>query len=438
MSAIASSVPAVVSARTTLEWQVHAVRGLRWGTATGLADGVLTVDRTVLATYLLADRRLASVDLELAAPGEACRIGPVFDVVEPRTKCDPAIPDFPGALGPIAAVGYGLTTVLRGTAVTLVDPGPFGPYRSYIDCAGPLEPPRGAARPFSRYSELHHLVLLPRTVPDLDRADQRHALRTAALRAAVYLARAAGEVPPDGVETLALGPADTALPRVAYVFQVHSHQRPTLPNEPLLYGDNTHNLLPTIFQPTEVLDGAVLSGYGSLKTYEIQNHPVVLELYGRHGQDLCFAGVVLTVAHNTVPERDRAVLIAANLVAHTLRADGVVLTKAGGGAPHVDMAQLGRACEQLGVRTTLIAWDSTSLGSGDDGAALFNYPELNAIVNFGNSDVRVVLPRAERLLTSLPDGPETERLRGEWPTTVHSVLGAMDQTGGGYLNAVVY
>jgi hypothetical protein len=240
------------------------------------------------------------------------------------------------------------------------------------------------------------------------------------------------------VEAFALGPTDAALPRVAYVFQVHSHQRPTTPNEPLLYGDNTHNLLPTIFQPNEVLDGAVLSGYGSLKTYEIQNHPVILELYGRHNREVCFAGVVLTVAHNTVPERDRAVLIAANLVAHTLRADGVVLSKSGGGAPHVDMAQLGRACEQLGVKTSLIAWDSTSLGSGDDGAALFNYPELNAIVNFGNSDGPIVLPRVERLLTSLPDGPETERLRGEWPTTIHSVVGAMDQTGGGYLNAVVY
>ncbi|HEY7064524.1 MAG TPA: glycine/sarcosine/betaine reductase component B subunit [Chloroflexota bacterium] len=438
MTAVAGSAPARPTTRTRLDWEVHPVRGLRWGAAPALADGVLTLDRAALAAHLLEDRRLASVELELAAPGEACRIGPVFDVVEPRAKRDPAIPDFPGAIGPVAAVGYGATAVLRGAAVTLVDPGPHGPYRSYIDCQGPVDPPRGAARPLSRYSTLHHLVVLPRLAPDLDRPDQRHALRTAALRAAVYLARAAGDAPPDAVESLELTPADPALPRVAYVFQVHSHQRPTLPHEPLLYGDNTHNLLPTIFQPNEVLDGAVLSGYGSLKTYEIQNHPVIRELYERHGREVCFAGVVLTVAHNTVPERDRAVLIAANLVAHTLRADGVVLTKSGGGAPHVDMAQLGRACEQLGVKTTLVAWDSTSLGSGDDGAALFNYPELNAIVNFGNSDGAVTLPRVERLLTSLPEGPETERLRGPWATTIHSVLGAMDQTGGGHLTAVHY
>src|SRR5438309_8983391 len=130
MTAIASRTTAAAETRTRLEWQVHTVRGLCWGATTALADGVLTVDGAALAAHLLEDRRLASVDLELAAPGEACRIGPVFDVVEPRAKLDPAIPDFPGAIGPIAAVGHGATTVLRGAAVTLVDPGPFGPYRS--------------------------------------------------------------------------------------------------------------------------------------------------------------------------------------------------------------------------------------------------------------------------------------------------------------------
>src|SRR5438067_6611304 len=171
MTAIASTAPAAAETRTRLEWQAHTVRALRWGVATALANGVLTVDRAALAAHLLEDRRLASVELELAAPGEPCRIGPVFDVVEPRAKQDPAIPDFPGAIGPLAAVGYGATTVLRNAAVTLVDPGPWGLYRSYIDCAGPVQPPRGAVRPLSCYAELHHVVVLPRLAPDLDRAD---------------------------------------------------------------------------------------------------------------------------------------------------------------------------------------------------------------------------------------------------------------------------
>ena len=83
--------------------------------------------------------------------------------------------------------------------------------------------------------------------------------------------------------------------------------------------------------------------------------------------------------------------IASNLARFALRADGVVLTKSGGGAPHVDMAELAHRCEQLGLATCLIAWDSSGTGSGDDGAALFNYPDLNAIVNFGNGDVPVAV-----------------------------------------------
>src|SRR5207249_7900120 len=61
-----------------------------------------------------------------------------------------------------------------------------------------------------------------------------------------------------------LTPVDDGLPRVAYVFQLHSHQRPTVPGEGLLYGDNCRHLLPTILHPNEVLDGAVMRAYDSM------------------------------------------------------------------------------------------------------------------------------------------------------------------------------
>src|SRR4051812_45817566 len=98
-----------------LELLVHHVRDLRWGDATALRAGVLTVDRAALTAHLLEDPRLAGVDLALACPGESCRVGPIFDVVEPRAKVDGGV-DFPGALGPIRAAGQGSTRVLRGAA----------------------------------------------------------------------------------------------------------------------------------------------------------------------------------------------------------------------------------------------------------------------------------------------------------------------------------
>src|SRR3954452_17452574 len=110
-----------------LELRVHEIHDLRWGDATALRAGVLTVDQAALSAHLLEDARLAGVDLALVHPGESCRVGPLFDVVEARAKGDGGV-DFPGALGPIASAGVGPTTVLRGTAVTVLDPAPRGPF----------------------------------------------------------------------------------------------------------------------------------------------------------------------------------------------------------------------------------------------------------------------------------------------------------------------
>ena len=146
--------------------------------------------------------------------------------------------------------------------------------------------------------------------------------------------------------------------------------------------------------------------------------------------------MVVTCAHQTLEERERAVTMAANLVAYTLRASGAVFTKAGGGAPHVDMAQAAHRLEQLGVRTTLLAWDTASAGSGDEGGALFNYPDLDAIVNFGSNGFSFTLPAMERTLPSRPE--LAAALAGPLELPVLSICGCMDQTGSGRLTAATY
>ena len=415
-----------------LELLVHPVTALRWAEVTELRGETLTIARDELAAHLLEDPRVVGVDLELAAPGDSCRLAPVFDVVEPRAKLGDGV-DFPGVLGPATGAGAGQTVVLRGAAVVILDPAGRASGQNWVlDLVGP-------AAELSRYATTHNLVIVPRTAPDLDRLGQLGALRTAVLRAAVYLARAAREAAPARRERYALeAVADGSLPRVAYVYQVHSHQYPTQPGEPVLYGDNVRHLLPTALHPNEVLDGAVVRNYRAIgmETYSIQNHPVILDLHRRHGHELNFAGVVVTVAHNTLAERERAVTMAANLAAYTLRADGVVLTKAGGGAPHVDMAQVAHRLEGVGVRTALLAWELSSPGTADEGGALFNYSDLDAIVNYGSTGFPYALPAVERLVV----GREELRsaLVGPLEVDVLSICGAMDQLGGGHLTAATY
>jgi glycine reductase len=421
-----------------LKLQVYSVRDLAWGKTMVLRDGTLSVDREQLVGHLLQDARLTGVDLEIARPGESCRIGPVFDVAEPRCKLDGSGPDFPGALGPLESVGSGATGVLRGMAVTVVNP-VQGPLQPILE----MRPPAltdGTAAISTRYDQLVHLVVVPHLAGGLDANDARNALRIATLRASVYLSRAACTGDPEAVETYTLAPPIGPLPRVAYVYQIHSHQHPTVAGEPLLYGDNARHLLPTILHPNEILDGAVLPGYGSMgiETYGVQNHAVILDLYRRHGRELDFAGVVVTVAHQTIAERERARTIASNLVAHTLRADGVVLSKSGGGAPHVDMAEVAHRCEQLGVKTALIAWEISSEGDATEGSALFNYSDLDAIANVGSNGFAFSLPAVDRVITIADRPAVAERLRQPLDVHANYLCGMMDQLGGGRLLAARY
>ncbi|MGH8057095.1 MAG: glycine/sarcosine/betaine reductase component B subunit, partial [Candidatus Entotheonellia bacterium] len=270
------------------------------------------------------------------------------------------------------------------------------------------------------------------------------AIRLAGLKAAVYLAQARCQEPPDTVEVYDLPPVSRIppacqdLPRVAYVFQIHSHQRPTGLEEGILYGDNVRRLIPTVLHPNEVLDGAVLRGFmgRNATTYAIQNHPVIQDLYRRHGQDIWFAGVVVTAAQATEPERVRSALITAELVTHILGADGAIFTKIGGGAPHVDMAQAAEHCERLGVKTVLLVEEMSTDGSSE-GALLFNFQHMDALVSLGNSQVTVSLPAMARVLGIPWDIGACQRAAGVIEGRLGMICGAVEQVGASHLTATV-
>jgi glycine reductase len=406
---------------------------LRWsdvqdvvaGSATRLAGARLEVDLDALRTLLAADARLIGIRLDLVHPGERCRVARVFDVIAPRARLDGE--DFPGVLGPVARAGHGRTAALAGVNVVVTDQQTENAGTlAVIDMTGP-----NAA--LSAFGSTHNLVVSAWPAAGSGRSDYLAAVRLAGLKAAVFLARAAREAEPDRVEVFELPPSPRVpaalahLPRVAYVFQIHSHQRPTGVDEGILYGDPVRRMLPTIIHPNEVLDGAVLRGFmgRAVTTWATQNHPVVRALYAQHGRTLWFAGVVVTVAQATEPERVRSAFLAAGLVAHALGADGAVLTKIGGGAPHVDMAQAAAQCEALGVKTTLVVEDMSTDGSAD-GMLLFDFPGVDALVNVGSAQEPLVLPAMDRVVGA---DDLAARLRGETRATYGMLCGAIEQVG---------
>src|SRR2546423_6400119 len=151
----------------------------------------LEVDLDALRTILATDPRLERIRIDLAHPGERCRIGRVFDVVAPRAKLDGG-EDFPGVLGGIAKVGHGRTLAVDGVAVVAEDQqaDPIAGSLGVIDMAGPNAS-------LSAFGRTHNVVISAWPAPRTGRSEYLAAVRLAALESSVYLANTARDATPD-------------------------------------------------------------------------------------------------------------------------------------------------------------------------------------------------------------------------------------------------
>ena len=416
---------------------IHPVHSIRFGDGTKLDGTALVISQEELTQHLLEDPRLRSVDLEIASAGEPCRIGSVFDIVEPRAK-EPGPDsgsDFPGILGPMELAGQGTTHVLRGAVVTVLDEDPATARGKVVDMTG-------AAATESPYSSLNHLVIAPHSAPGLERHTALNVMRLTSVKAAVFLAHTAVDQVPEYTEELdAPGPAAggrEGLPRFAYIGQIHSRQRVAEGDEQIFYGDNTAGMVPTLLHPNEWLDGALVAGYQNMgvETYYYQNHPIISELYRRHrANEITLVGTIVTMAASNNEQRERNCMMAAEQAKWNLGADGVVLTKFGGGAPHADMALTARRCELLGIRTVVQASDM-STDRRAESALLFNYAEVDAIVYVGGNDTGWAVEEAQRVIGG--SGETAEALKAPQRLSAAEICGVTSQQGASRLRSFVY
>jgi Glycine/sarcosine/betaine reductase component B subunits/Glycine/sarcosine/betaine reductase selenoprotein B (GRDB) len=99
---------------------IHPITEIRFGENTRLDGTVLVTAKDELRRLASQVPGIESVDFEIVHPGESCRAGPIFDIVEPRAKAPDGSPDWPGILGASQTAGSGTTHVLNGAAVTLL------------------------------------------------------------------------------------------------------------------------------------------------------------------------------------------------------------------------------------------------------------------------------------------------------------------------------
>jgi len=165
------------------------IKDVQFGSETKIENGVLYVNKEELIKLISEDEHLASVDVEIAKPGESVRITPVKDVVEPRVKVEGPGGVFPGILSKVDVVGSGKTNVLKGCAVMTTGK-IVGFQEGIVDMTGP-----GAE--YTPFSKTNNVVLICQPVEGLKQHDHERAVRFAGFKAAAYLAEAAKSLTPD-------------------------------------------------------------------------------------------------------------------------------------------------------------------------------------------------------------------------------------------------
>lgn len=407
-----------------LQLQKFHVKNIDFADQTIFQDGTLHIKKDEIEALLAEDTHFSKVEIELAHPGESVRILQVADVVEPRARRDGG--DFPGVLSKtVNIVGNGITDVLSGASVVVLDEcgNNCGVTHDAIGCVIDMS---SAMADYSIFSNTHNICVITYAAEGVDPCQPNYkiASKRAGIKAAVYLAQSCRNSEPDEVEVYELPPITEIskgmenLPKVVYVFNFYRYY---LKNEYAIYGE-TYPLLPSVLlHPNEVFDGAVVNPYlnanlaspATIETYGIQNHPVIKELYRRHGKELCFLGVIPTVAQAEVNSVTSQTNMAIKL-ALSLGADGVVLTKATGGSPQLDVAEFAISASAFGIKSVLLLDDIA--GKSPDGEFRANgimYSDKRAenIVNTGNVSEVFNLTAVERIIGRPVPGDHGELTR---------------------------
>lgn len=371
------------------------IKDVQFGSATRVDNGVLYVNKEELIAQL-QDDRLAQIDIELAKPGESTRIIPVKDVIEPRVKVQGSGGMFPGFVSKVEMVGSGRTHVLKGACV--VTTGKIvGFQEGIIDMSGP-----GAD--FTPFSKTNNVVIIAEPVKGLAQHDHEDALRIMGLKAAAYIGEAGRNVEPCEVVTYDCPPLQEALkqypnlPKVAYVYMLQSQG---LLHDTYVYGIDAKRTLPTFIYPTEIMDGAIVSGNcvsacDKNTTYHHLNSPVIYDLLDRHGKDYNFIGVVVTNENVTLADKERSSNFTAKLI-EWLGVDGAIVSEEGFGNPDADLMMNCSKLEKKGIKTVLV----TDEYAGRDGASQSLAdadPLANAVVTAGNANEVITLPAMQKVI----------------------------------------
>ena len=364
-------------------------------------NGTLYVDPEAVKAFMYEDDDVKAwvkdFSFDVAKPGESVRITPVKDVIEPRVKVEGPGGEFPGVISKVDTVGSGKTHVLRGMAV--VTAGKIvGFQEGIIDMSGP-----GAD--YTPFSKLNNFVVVAEPVENYQ--EYEHAVRIAGLRAATFIGELGRNVTPDEVkefETYGIKEGIEKFPNLPRVAYVHMLQSQGLLHDTYVYGVDAKRSLTTILNPTETMDGAIISGNcvsacDKNTTYHHQNNPVVADLFEQHGKTLNYVCNIITNENVYLADKQRSSDWTAKLC-RLLDLDGAIVSQEGFGNPDTDLIMNTKKIEQVGVKTTIIT-DEYAGQDGKSQSLADADPLADAVVTGGNANQVIVLPAMDKVIGTL-------------------------------------
>jgi len=381
------------------------IKDIQFSKECKVENGTLYVDPDAVKAFMYEDDDVKAwvkdFSFDIAKPGESVRITPVKDVIEPRVKVEGPGGVFPGVISKVETVGSGKTHVLRGMAV--VTAGKIvGFQEGIIDMSGP-----GAD--YTPFSKLNNLVVVAEPAEGYQdhKHEYEHAVRIAGLRAATYIGEIGRSVTPDETaefETLGIKEGIEKYPNLPRVAYVHMLQSQGLLHDTYVYGVDAKRSLTTIINPTETMDGAIISGNcvsacDKNTTYHHLNNPVVANLFAAHGKTLNYVCNIITNENVYLADKQRSSDWTAKLC-RLLDLDGALVSQEGFGNPDTDLIMNCKKIELQGVKTVIIT-DEYAGQDGKSQSLADADPLADAVVTGGNANEVIILPKMDKVIGTL-------------------------------------
>ena len=419
------------------------IKDIQFASESKIENNVLYVNKDELRKAIWDDEAIVSVEFDIAKPGESVRITPVKDVIEPRVKVEGRGGIFPGVLSKVDTVGEGKTIALKGMAV--VTTGKIvGFQEGIVDMTGP-----GAE--YTPFSKLNNLVIIAEPAEGIKQHEHEKAVRFIGFKAAKYLGELARNLQPEETKVYETKPLLEQiaqypdLPKVGYVYML---QTQGLLHDTYVYGVDAKQIVPTILYPTEIMDGAIVSGNcvsacDKNPTYVHLNNGVIEELYEKHGKEINFLGVIITNENVYLADKERSSNWTAKFTKY-LGLDAAIVSQEGFGNPDTDLIMNCKKIETEGVKTVIVT-DEYAGQNGASQSLADADPKADAVVTGGNANQFITLPKLDKVIghidvVNVIAGGNHDSLQadGSIVLEIQAITGATNETGFGYLSAKTY